>query len=52
MVRNTKGLTKPKWKNVPTVAVRVPSVFVSQILAYARELDESGSEEKKSSDEG
>lgn len=44
MKRNTDGLTKPKWKNTPTVAIRVPSVFREQILAYARELDSKGAQ--------
>lgn len=29
-----------KWKNNPTKAIRVPSIFESEILKYARALDE------------
>jgi DNA adenine methylase len=30
---------KPKWNNMPTVAIRVPAVFADRLLAAAREWD-------------
>ena len=36
---NQTGLTKPKWVNQPTVAIRVPECFSEQLVELARELD-------------
>jgi Helicase conserved C-terminal domain/SNF2-related domain len=37
---------KPKWKNLPTKAVRIPEVFASQCIEIARLLDAGGEVEK------
>lgn len=34
---------RPKWKNLPTQAVRIPKKFVNEILNFAKMLDESRS---------
>lgn len=34
---------KPKWKNLPTQAVRIPKKFVNEILNFAKMLDENKS---------
>ena len=36
---NTAGLDKPKWHNLPTVAIRIPETFKDEILRFAREID-------------
>lgn len=50
MQRNTEGLTKPKWNNTPTVAIRVPSIFRDQILDHARQLDNAGRDDGNQND--
>lgn len=30
----------PKWKNRPTIAIRIPEVFKEDLLARAKQLDE------------
>jgi hypothetical protein len=37
---NQTGLAKPKWKHLPTEAIRVPQCFSEQIQAIARNIDE------------
>ncbi|MBW4685910.1 MAG: hypothetical protein KME40_12615 [Komarekiella atlantica HA4396-MV6] len=29
----------PKWRHLPTKAIRVPEIFAQQVLQYARQLD-------------
>lgn len=39
-LRNLKRGERPtKWKHTPTKAVRIPTIFESQILAIAQNLD-------------
>ena len=34
----------PKWKNLPTKAIRVPEIFADRLLASARQLDTADTE--------
>lgn len=37
---------QPKWRHLPTKAIRVPEILLGDIEAYARRLDENGSSGK------
>jgi predicted RNase H-like nuclease (RuvC/YqgF family) len=36
---NTEGLKKPQWQNIPTVVIRIPETFRSELMAIAKQLD-------------
>lgn len=33
------GKQQPKWKNQPTVAIRIPQQFAAELLAIAEKMD-------------
>ncbi len=41
----------PKWKNRPTVAIRIPEVFKEDLLAKAKQLDEGQIEPESKTEE-